>query len=164
MNKGVTLKIYRSLSPLVITLLACIPLQADALQSWSYPSNGDPRVLSEQGRLMVMLSETAEGKEGFFFIPMTQDANCKNGNLFQPKQAVSAQFNGTLVQLGDACSKDTHYFFPVTDAGRNFIKSLFLTSSAVYLTQGSFSESISAQGFSTVLNQYRVNKSRTGGL
>ncbi len=141
--------------------LLLIAIKASALQSWTL---SPPRVISEQGRLAIVLSNSNSGGENLYIVPLMNDSKCKNGVVFNPKQANSARFNGTLIKLADACDGNTHYFYPLTSEGSKFLISLFLNSSSVYLLQGDFSENISAQGFSATLNAFRRSSNSTGGL
>ncbi|MCC4960264.1 hypothetical protein, partial [Klebsiella pneumoniae] len=125
--------------------------------------NGNPMVISEQGKFLITVAYSSDNFENVYIYPLYDDNTCKSG-VYKPKQAKSAKFNGVLVQLADACANGAHYFYPISNQGINFVINQFFNSTSVYINQGDFSENISAQGFSRAMSTFRSMGNTTGGL
>lgn len=149
---------------LLAALILLTSTNAMALNQWVTDNkNGNPMVISEQGKFLITVAYSSSNFENIYLYPLYEDNTCKSNN-YRPKQAKSAKFNGVLVQLADACMNGVHYFYPLTDQGINFVINQFFNSTSVYINQGDFSENISAQGFSRAMSTFRNMGNSTGGL
>ncbi|EFJ2123604.1 hypothetical protein G6K59_004372 [Escherichia coli] len=98
---------------LLAALILLTSTNAMALNQWITDNkNGNPMVISEQGKLLITVAYSSSNFENIYIYPLYEDNVCKSNN-YRPKQAKSAKFNGVLVQLADACMNGAHYFYPI---------------------------------------------------
>jgi len=148
----------------IVALFCTIPLNSLAYNQWvNEKKSGNPMTISEQGNFLLEITYAVDKYENIYLYPLYNDEICKNKS-YQPRQARSAYFNGVLVQLWDACNGESHYYYPATTQGRNYIFNQFFTKNLIRIEQGNYKEDISGQGFTKTIKIFRKTNNLTGGL